>query len=376
MSLATQLQRRGYFTILAGKYVNLYQAVRPKVPPGWSQFHAMRPGFHDYTMWDNGRPRWYGRSNADYSTDVVTRKLLSSLDRAPRRRPVFIWAAPYAAHGPRIPARRHRNDPRCRGIPRWSPPGYMERDVRDKPVYVRRSRRYALRGMPFAGVCRPLLAVDDLLRRVTAKLQAQGRLADTLFILTSDNGMSYGMHRRFEKRTPYATQLPFFVSWPSRIGRGRGPVSDRLQNIDLAPTLCELAGCRMGPYPTGQRRPDGKSFLNLLLGNGPGPRRPAVLESFRTVGADVPRWYGVTTTRHSPLARRACELADQGGCRWQYVRYETGEEELYDVSNAPCWEWQPGDPGDPCRLENLAGRRPFRDIERALRHDLAALKQE
>jgi hypothetical protein len=179
-----------------------------------------------------------------------------------------------------------------------------------------------------------------------------------------------------DKRAPYATQVPFLASWPSRINTDRGPLRSRLQNIDLAPTLCELAGCTLGPYPTGQLRPDGRSFADLLLGVGAGPRRRAVLSSFRTPGADVPRWYGVTTTRSSPLAGRGCGLAYNRGCRWTYVRYETGEEELYDISNGPCLRWQVGELGDPCQLDNLANRARYGAIKVALRSSLAALRAE
>ena len=375
MSLATQLRRRGYLTILGGKYLNAYELVRPKVPPGWSEFHAFSGGYHRYPLWSNGRREWHGAGRADYSTDVVTRKILGALRRAPRDRPIFLWAAPWASHGPIVPAARHRDDARCDAIPRWKPPGYMEADVSDKPAYVRRQRVRARDGMRFGPICRALLSVDDLLRKVTATLREQGRLERTLFILTSDNGMNYGMHRwLLDKKTPYATQLPFYVSWPARVDPGRPPVTARLQNIDLAPTLCELVGCHMGPYPTGQRHPHGKSFLGLLLGTGGAPRRPAVLSSFRTKGASVPRWYGVETTRFSPLAERGCDLAPEGGCRWSYVRYETGERELYDLSNGPCWTWQPGSTGDPCRLENLAGKRRYHGIEANLARTLAALR--
>jgi hypothetical protein len=110
------------------------------------------------------------------------------------------------------------------------------------------------------------------------------------------------------------------------------------------------------------------------LGTGAAPRREHVLESFRSPGAFVPRWYGVTTTRHSPLAGRGCSSAAERGCRWSYVRYDTGAVELYDLSNGPCWEWTPDEAGDPCRLKNLAGKRSHRPIETALRRRLAALR--
>jgi hypothetical protein len=90
----------------------------------------------------------------------------------------------------------------------------------------------------------------------------------------------------------------------------------------------------------------------------------------------VPRWYGVTTTGTSALAARGCALASTGGCRWSFTRYETGEEELYDVSNGPCWEWRVGQPGDPCRLQNLASGHRFHAIKAALERQLAALRRQ
>jgi hypothetical protein len=153
-------------------------------------------------------------------------------------------------------------------------------------------------------------------------------------------------------------------------------VNERLMNIDLAPTLCALAGCRMGPYPTGQRSPDGRSFAKLLLGTSNRLVRDSVLTSFRRPGVEIPRWWGVETTRHSKLANRGCSSKSQGGCRWSYVKYETGEKELYDVSNGPCYAWRRGKPGDPCRLHNLAGQRQYRTIQRALDQRLSQLIRE
>jgi arylsulfatase A-like enzyme len=377
MTLATQLDRLGYHTILAGKYLNQYDRIAPAVPPGWDRFHALgNADFYNYSMWSDGRRTWHGRGASDYSTDVIKRKTISSLRDAPRGRPIFAWIAPYAAHVPRTPAPRHRNDPRCSSIRRWKAPDYMEWDVSDKPAHIRRKKRRRLGGWPLVEDCRTLLSVDDLVRSTRAELRRQGRLENTLFVLTSDNGMNYGAHRvNGDKKTPYATHIPFYVSWPARLGTERRRVTERLQNIDFAPTICALVGCRMGPYPGGQRRPDGRSFASLLLGTSSSLNRDAVYINMLTRGKWLPRWHGVETTRHSPLADQGCLAAGEGGCLWSYVRYETGELELYDVSNGPCWTWRPGEPGDPCRLENLAGKRRYASIKQALRARLSRLQR-
>jgi hypothetical protein len=253
----------------------------------------------------------------------------------------------------------------------------MERDVSDKPRHVRRERLRLPGGFPLGAVCRSLLAVDDLVGDLRAELRSQGRLANTIFVLTADNGMTFGEHRLLgDKRTPYSTHVPFLVSWPARLGTKPRTISERLQNIDLAPTVCAIAGCRMGPYPNGQRRPDGRSFARLLLGRANHLFRDAVYLNHLDAEVPIPRWHGVDTTHHSPLASRGCMQRETNECLWEYVRYETGERELYDLSNGPCWKWRPGEPGDPCRLENLAGRPRYASIQRALSARLQELKRE
>jgi hypothetical protein len=147
-------------------------------------------------------------------------------------------------------------------------------------------------------------------------------------------------------------------------------------NIDLAPTLCDLAGCRMGPYPNGQSKSDGKSFLPLLLGSGIGPARDATITDMPAAGKGLPAWHAVTTTRWSDLAGVGCQEASRDACLWRYVEYDTGEKELYDLSNGPCRTWRPGRPGDPCELENRAGDQAYSAIEAALIVRLEQLKRE
>ena len=61
-----------------------------------------------------------------------------------------------------------------------------------------------------------------------------------------------------------------------------------LSNIDLAPTLCELGGCTLGPFPDGQAGPDGESFAQL---GTMGPTRMDYPATMAAVGA-VARYVG------------------------------------------------------------------------------------
>jgi N-acetylglucosamine-6-sulfatase len=380
MTLATQLQSTGYHTFLVGKYMNKYGTCQrqdncaPTVPAGWNRWVAFGdPHYWDYDLWVDGSQELYGRGDAEYSTDVLATKAVSLIHSAPADKPVFAWITPFAPHSPNAPAPRYQGVP-C-SVEHWEPPSWNEADVSDKPAYVR--SKPPVKSGAKVGTCRTLLAVDDLVGRVRDELVATGRYENTLFIYTSDNGVLSGEHRLTGKSAPYQTQIPFLVSWPALLGITPRLITERLQNIDIAPTICELVGCTLGPYPNGQTKPDGISFAGLLLGNAGSLSRDAVLDELPVDNDGVPAWYAVTTTGQSPLASEGCAAAAVRGCKWHYVEYpSTGENELYDVSNGPCWVWSEGQPGDPCELENLASRPDKAGLVTALRDRLAQLRVE
>lgn len=371
MTVATALQDEGYHTVMVGKYLNLFDRLEDKTPPGWDEMHAFRGAYYGYDMWSNGEPRWHGDRRRDYSTDVIARIAKRELDEAPRAKPLFMWLAPYSAHKPWTVAPRHRRSKQCNGIARWQPPGYMERDVRDKPAYVGARRIVEKKGYDLSRVCRGMLSADEMIGDIAKKLQKSGRLANTMLVLTSDNGMAFGSQRfLYDKKAPYGTRIPLMVRWPRVLGRVPKAIDERVQNIDLAPTICDIAGCELGPYPTGQPRPDGVSLLQLLTKERRALGRSMVLGSYLDQERRVPRYWSVTTTGASPLASKVCRHKKDRACRWMYTRYETGEVELYDLSGGPCHEWRRKKAGDPCMLENKAGKPRFRSIQRTLREAL------
>lgn len=369
MTLATALHDQGYYTFLVGKYLNLYDRIAPSVPPGWDGFHATdgSPKYFNYRIWNNGDPvpQKFGTAASRYSTDVLAAKTVREIRTAPADKPIFAWIGLNAAHGPMIAAPRYANAP-CTEVPPWTAANSAEADVSDKPLYIQDRPRGPV-SVDMTRLCRMLMSVDDAFVSIRDELIADGRWDNTIFVVTSDNGMAYGAHRfGLEKRTPFTTQLPFMVSWPA--GRGTAPrsIDAPLENIDFAPTICQLAACTLGPYPNGPQKPDGLSFANLLLGTGKAPDRDAVLSGYPEKNGAIPQWDAVTTTASTPLGGQGCDLAQEGGCIWHYVRYLTGEKELYDDSNGPCWSWSVGQPGDPCELHNRANDPQFAAIQTAL----------
>ena len=371
VTIATELQDVGYHTQICGKYFNATSELDDKTPPGWDDVVIKDEGpYFDYPMWVNGRREYHAHRTDDYSTDVVASHCMRLLRRAPADKPLFAFLTPNATHGGwdetktktgkfPVAAPRHRDDPRCAAIPPWRPASYNEADVSDKPSYIRKMPLLRMtRGYPLRPACESLLSVDEWLGAIVSELKMTDRYANTVFVLTADNGMGWGAHRWIGKVTPHTAQMPLHISWPRVLDSTPTTESSLVSNVDLAPTLCELAGCEMGPFANGFPV-DGRSFTGLLAPArywSVPDRRAIVLEG---AGAKTPVYRGIMTSRDHALRQ------------WLFVRYPgTGETELYDMSGGPCVNWTETMPGDPCMLHNQAANREFAVIKRQLEREL------
>jgi arylsulfatase A-like enzyme len=186
--------------------------------------------------------------------------------------------------------------------------------------------------------------VDDGVASILNALDKTGLSEKTIIVYLSDNGMTLGNHRfGVDKNCAYeaCVKIPFIVYAPG-LAEARSD-AHIVANIDLAPTFIEWAG---GSIPSSI---DGLSFAGLLTNPKTEWRDDILLEHWPTengVGSMIPAFFAVRTME------------------WKYVEYETGEKELYDLVN------------DPYELENLAGKRKYREIEAQLAARLAELKKE
>lgn len=380
-TIATELQKINYRTMLNGKYVNKYTEIptSQRIPPGWSTWNAFYQDNGKYYSYNiihkNNTLTYYGSAPSDYSTKVIGQYAVQKLKESPSSRKVYLEYNPYAIHNPHLVEEKYKGDSRCANIKPWDAPNVGEDDVSDKAKFIRdlanSSNSYDIKKQ-----CEMILSVDEWVGKIGTELQRQGRLNNTVFVLTADNGYSFKQHRLPAKTVPYATHVPLYIAWPD--GRGTTPRTDNtiLSNIDLPVTFCELAGCTLGPFPNGQSRPDGISFASLLRDEPYPWYRDAILESQpvkpdNAAPSTRPAWWAIRTTAQNPLGL------------WHYIEYATGEKELYDVSGGPCYEWSPGDPGDPCELNNLlspnskvAAPANVSEIRQQLATRLSQLKKE
>jgi len=378
-ALPVWLQRAGYHTAHLGKFLNGYGDQEPAdVPPGWSDWHAT-VDYSTYRMWgytmnDNGRLHTYGRPYREeprlYQTDLLAAKAARIVRRvAGGPAPLFLSVNFLAPHHEARPIQRRtgwlvRPAPRHRhafaSAPLARTKSFNEADVSDKPRFLRR-RTHPLTTSEVAAIRRDararraaLLAVDDGVARIVSALQRAGELDETYIIFTSDNGYMQGEHRVSSgKLLPYdpSTRVPLLMRGPGIPARG---VSDELvANVDLAPTLLELAGARAG------KTVDGRSLLPFARNTALHTKR-AILHETGGRRYAGPREQDERTNIRRPL-RRVMTYHAIRTRRWLYIRWTGGSRELYDLV------------GDPDQLQSLHAGRAHRHVRRVLARRLRKL---
>lgn len=322
-NIGSWMRRAGYNTGFTGKMLNGYRGTSRR-PSGWSMWDPSLSGTYAYygtEFFNDGRPE----TPKGYVVDVVADRASTFIrSRARSSKPFFLWASHVAPHetidggrtfsGPRI-ADRHRTKFRSTSLPAMKKPSFNERDVSDKPRYMRR-KRLSTQGMveDYRDRQRSLAAVDEANAKMIGALRKAGELSNTLVIFTSDNGYLFGEHRLETKNFVYDEnlQVPLLMRGP---GVPAGSVhGDLASTIDLAPTILDAAGAWRNVVRAGHT--DGVSLLRTFRG------RSLVSDTSLIQAGGVNRsilrahdgWLfrGVTTGRYT------------------YARHWKGSVELYD----------------------------------------------
>jgi arylsulfatase A-like enzyme len=312
-SFNVPLHDSGYTTGFIGKYINGYEARTvdgqlqppPKVP-GWTDFEAILGG--GYNGWgyrhtfldDNGELQMVQEPkppltapieerDSHYATNVAADKAIGFVDRhAEDAAPYFLEVATYAPHAslqraypgdpafpPAFADRASADDPTsgncgvksCGDLSLNDLVGYGDPRDDNAPTYLHTGRTSAASAWRtnqisltddqaltrYRDRARMVQAVDRLIGRVR---EAVG--PDTYVVLTADNGFHLGQHQlNGGKGTPYDsdTRVPLVVVGPDVVP---GPRSQYISNIDLAPTIEQLAGLTSPSYRSG------RSFADTL----------------------------------------------------------------------------------------------------------------
>jgi arylsulfatase A-like enzyme len=232
--------------------------------------------------------------------------------RANGDRRSFLFLHTYEVHGPYHAPERYRalfaqGPPDLASDPRLRP--------HQRPVHYDREIRF----------------VDDELRRLFAALEAEGRLARTLVVVTSDHGEEFLEHEYMghgATLSDLVLRVPLLVVGPG-VPAGRR-VEAPVGLIDLAPTLLEWLGAPGLPGAMG------RSFAGLLRGEEPGPawrERPNFAETWfvRGFGAEGPKPVQQPSYAVQAGSRKLVRLRAGEGHRYAYYDLARDPGERHDL---------------------------------------------
>lgn len=162
--------------------------------------------------------------------------------------------------------------------------------------------------------CETITAMDRDIVRVLDRVDELGLKENTMVIYMGDNGMQWGTHDCHGIREPYeeSARLPLIVRAPWLTGKG-GVTRDQISaNIDIAPTLLDVAGV---PVP---KSVDGKSLVPVLRNSKKELRDACLFEFWRYYPENTPSYTGVRTQRY------------------KYIEFERGRKPwLFDLKKDP-----------------------------------------
>lgn len=173
---------------------------------------------------------------------------------------------------------------------------------------------------------------DALVGQLLDALDASPAAKNTIIVFWSDHGWHLGEKQHLHKFTLWerSTRIPMIIAAPG-VTQSDSRTVRPVGTIDLFPTLNEL--CSLPSIAS----LDGTSLVPLLKNTSREWSRPAL-----------------TTHGRGNHALRSD--------RWRYIRYENGDEELYDHANDPNeWTNLAGKPEFAAVVEDLAKSLPTSD---------------
>jgi len=191
--------------------------------------------------------------------------------------------------------------------------------LRNSEARVRWERRFATPEMYQATVkdyFRLITGVDEVVGRIRQRLTERGLAENTVVIFTSDHGFYLGEHGLAGKWFMHeeSIRVPLVIYDPRRTaGEHVAQRDEMVLNVDLAPTILELANVRVPEVM------QGTSLVPLIEGRDV-PWRDRWLYEHHFAHRGIPQSEGVRTER------------------WKYVRYllDDGDvEQLYDLASDP-----------------------------------------
>jgi arylsulfatase A-like enzyme len=343
-------------TVLAGGAATLaellgarsYRSFGVSANPVVSVKSGLARGFDEFVeTWRKRRDSAFPEA-ADHPNQRAVAGLLGGL---PADQPFFLFVNYIEAHGPNDPPEPHLSRALADGTSR----ALLER-ARGRSASAHYLDPAAISPEEFAVIGDlydgEVAYLDALVGGLLDELEANGRLADSVVIVTSDHGENLGDHGHFRhifSLTGSTVRVPLLIRLPGDEGAGEVR-TDPVGLLDVFASVLALTGT---PAPVEASGRD-------LFGPAPAASAAMIAEYYyplQALGLFLRDASDVPPPQLASYLRRLRSVEVDG---LRYIWSSDGRDELYDVA------------ADPAELRNLRGDPRFAEAEARLRDRLDA----
>jgi arylsulfatase A-like enzyme len=299
-------------------------------------------------------------TDSTYVTHAITDYARDFLNNRDTTKPFFLYVSHKSVHAEFTPAPEHDGvfEEEALTYPAtFYPPSHpqaqlSEQDYNydDLPQWVK-EQRHSWHGVDYLyhgemdfdefyrSYCETLIALDESIGQILDYLEVHDLMDNTTVFYMGDNGFSFGEHGLIDKRQAYEESMRVpLLAMGAAVSKSVKVVEQNVQNIDIGPTILDIAG-------VGQAEQfDGQSFLPLLQSSDNTDWRDTI-------------YYEYFWERPFPQTPTVHAIRTQ---QYKYIRYHGiwDINELYDLTN------------DPLEANNLIRSKEHQAISRDLRNSL------
>lgn len=260
-----------------------------------------------------------------YITDILTDYAIEWMNQK-RDKPFFLYLSHKAVHALFRPAPQDSGKFENEKVPHPASMANTLENYKGKPNWVKEQRNswhgvdYMYYGEYdfdsfYKRYCETLLSLDRNIGRVLDFTNEKGIADNTIIFYMGDNGFMFGEHGLIDKRQMYeeSIRVPLLAYSPGNLEPRT--VTEMVQNIDIAPTVLDIAGMEETP-----EQMSGLSFYPLMKGEKTDWRKEIYYEYYwERAFPQTPSTFGVRTDK------------------FKYIFYHGvwDKNELYDLENDP-----------------------------------------